>query len=209
MHMSPRQQAAPRAASHARRRVLVASGDWRLRAAASQAVESAGFDAVQARTGAQALLADPAQLSAVVLDIELPDIDGFRVCRQLRACAGPADLPVIYTCGPGVSTQSRFAALESGAQACLMQPLDPVVLVSLLHALLPRFQAAAPAGGPARQTLEQIARHADTIDTTARRVLAHRVDDPTLVALNTVLHCVQSQRSLLQGLLDGPAPAEG
>ena len=201
MHMSPEAQAGPKPAPPSRRRVLVASSESRVRATAAQAVESAGFEAVQARTGAEALLADAEQLSAVVLDIELPDIDGFRVCRQLRASAGPAALPVIYLCAPGVPLQSRYAALESGAQACLMQPLDPVVLVSLLKALLDR--PAAPLGDPkaATATLQAALQQSDAVEAAVWRVLRHRVDDGTLVALNTALHGLKAQRQLLNKML--------
>lgn len=201
MHMSPEAQAGPKPALPSRRRVLVASSESRVRATAAQAVESAGFEAVQARTGAEALLADAEQLSAVVLDIELPDIDGFRVCRQLRASAGPAALPVIYLCAPGVPLQSRYAALESGAQACLMQPLDPVVLVSLLKALLDR--PAAPLGDSkaATATLQAALQQSDAVEAAVWRVLRHRVDDGTLVALNTALHGLKAQRQLLNKML--------
>lgn len=206
MHTSPEAHAGAAPAPSARRRVLVASSEWRVRATAAQAVESAGFEAVQARTGAEALLADAEQLSAVVLDIELPDIDGFRVCRQLRASAGPAALPVIYTCAPGVSVQSRYAALESGAQACLMQPLDPVVLVSLLQALLLRPGTPPPAAvSTVSEGLQAALQQADAVEAAVWRVLRHRVDDGTLVALNTALHGLKTQRKLLQGLLEHPA----
>jgi DNA-binding response OmpR family regulator len=206
LHLPHRATAQP--LPHPSRRVLVAAADSGLRRAAAQAVASAGFEVLQARTGAEALLAEPAALAAVVLDIELPDIDGFRVCRQLRAAAGPGALPVLYTCAAGVPLQARFAALESGAQACLMQPLDPVALVALLRALVPppsEAPAHRPADGPA---LQQIAAQADTIEAAAWRVLRHRVDDSTLVALNTVLHSVKTQRRLLEALVGGP-PGRG
>lgn len=201
MNTRPAAQAGTRPSPQPPRRVLVASSECPLLTTAVQAVQSAGFEAVQARTGGEALLADPARLAAVVLDIELPDIDGFRVCRELRACAGPADLPVIYTCAPGVSAQARFAALESGAQACLMQPLDPVVLVSLLKALLDR--PAGPAGAAARErdALQAALQQSDAVEAALWRVLRHRVDDGTLVALNTALHGLKTQRRLLDGLL--------
>ena len=63
--------------------------------ATTRVLRSAGYEVVQATTGSAALAAAP-DVDLVVLDINLPDIDGFEVCRRLRASPDTAQLPVLH-----------------------------------------------------------------------------------------------------------------
>ena len=63
--------------------------------ATTRILKSAGYEVMQATTGSAALAAAH-DADMVVLDINLPDIDGFEVCRRLRARPETAQLPVLH-----------------------------------------------------------------------------------------------------------------
>ena len=63
--------------------------------ATARVLRSAGYEVLEATTGNAALRA-AAQADLVVLDINLPDMDGFEVCRRLRARPETAQLPVLH-----------------------------------------------------------------------------------------------------------------
>jgi two-component system, OmpR family, phosphate regulon response regulator OmpR len=79
---------------------------------------------------------------AVVLDVMLPDADGFEVCRRLRA---ESDVPILMLTARGEPTD-RIVGLELGADDYLPKPFDPRELLARLRAIL-RRRTAPPAGG--------------------------------------------------------------
>lgn len=122
--------------------VLVVDDHDPSRYAIARALRAAGFRTIEAAAGAEALeLAEYA--SAVVLDVHLPDLLGFEVCRLLRANIGTASLPIVQVSAVYVSEQDKASALEAGADAYMTAPVDHEVLARTLHELLAR-----PAGGP-------------------------------------------------------------
>lgn len=88
-----------------------------------------GFEVVTAANGTEALCkARKFRPDVVLLDIKLPDMDGFAVCEMLRAQTAPAALPVIlFSNHGGFPVEAR--ALEAGSRQCLKKSggLDPVV----------------------------------------------------------------------------------
>jgi CheY-like chemotaxis protein len=78
-----------------------------------------GFDVTTAGNGIEALTKAPkVRPDVVLLDIKLPEMDGFAVCELLRAQSAPADLPVIlFSNYGGISLQAR--GLEAGSRQCL------------------------------------------------------------------------------------------
>jgi DNA-binding response OmpR family regulator len=98
-----------------------------------------GFDVVWARSGEQALeelTRHPVRL--VVLDIGLPGIDGFEVCRRLRA---RASVPILMLSARDDEVD-RVAGLEAGADDYVTKPFSPRELVARVKAILRR----APGG---------------------------------------------------------------
>lgn len=103
--------------------------------ATSRMLRAAGFAVLEAATGAAGLsLASGADL--VVLDVNLPDIDGFEVCRQIRSNTHTARMPVIHLSATFVNDMDKVHGLEAGADGYLTHPVEPPVLVATVNAFL-------------------------------------------------------------------------
>src|SRR5580698_7217607 len=118
-----------------RPRLLVVDDNAASLSVTSSILVAAGFEVTEAMNGADAL-ALAAQVDLVVLDINLPDIDGFEVCRKLRARADAAYLPIIHLSSTSITSLDRAQGLSAGADSCLTHPVDPAILVATIHALL-------------------------------------------------------------------------
>ena len=100
-------------------------------------LRNAGFRTVEAANGLDALVtADKEKPDVAVLDIRLPDIDGFEVCRQLRANESLASLAIIQTSATFEGAEYQVRALEGGADTFLADPVEPAVLVATVRAML-------------------------------------------------------------------------
>src|SRR5687767_8321173 len=78
-----------------------------------------GFDVVEAATGRDALRLARTRPDAVLLDVRLPDVGGFDVCRRLRADPATARTPVVMLSGEVVHPGDQAAGLDAGADAYL------------------------------------------------------------------------------------------
>jgi DNA-binding response OmpR family regulator len=115
--------------------VLVVDDNASHRYATSRALRAAGFNTVEAAAGAEALeLSD--FVSAVVLDVHLPDLLGFEVCRLLRSRSNTASLPVVHVSAVYVTQEEQVAGISAGADAYMVAPVDPDALVATLDHLI-------------------------------------------------------------------------
>lgn len=129
--MSPEAQLL--AASH---HVLVVDDNPATCYATSRVLRAAGFTVSEAGTGRDGLAQVDLRTAAVVLDVHLPDIDGFEVCRTLRARPGSARLPVIHLSAARVNDVDKVRGLDAGADAYITHPADPALLVATIKALI-------------------------------------------------------------------------
>jgi CheY-like chemotaxis protein len=121
--------------------VLVVDDHAANRYAVSRALRAAGFKTVEAAGGAEALeLAH--FVSAVVLDVHLPDVHGLEVCRLLRSHPSTAKLPIVHVSAVYVSEADRLAGEAAGADAYLTTPVPPETLVRTLSDLIAARQKA-------------------------------------------------------------------
>ena len=72
----------------------------------------------------------------MVLDVHLPDIDGFELCRVLRSKPETNRLPVLHLTAAYVTDEDKVRGLDSGADAYLTRPVEPAVLVATVQALV-------------------------------------------------------------------------
>lgn len=117
-------------------RILVVDDHPTTRYSTARTLRAAGFATEEAATGTLALLRATQGMSAVVLDVHLPDIDGLEVCRRLRADDRTAHLPVIHLSATYVEDRDKVQGLNAGADAYLVHPAEPAVLVATLQALI-------------------------------------------------------------------------
>src|SRR6201987_755753 len=85
------------------------------RYALSPVLRHAGFGVLEARSGRQALDLATQLPDLVILDVNLPDIDGLAVCKQIKANEATARIPVLHLSATMVSTEDRVAGLDGGA----------------------------------------------------------------------------------------------
>jgi len=104
-----------------------------------------GYEIVVAQSGQEALVkAQEEKPQLVILDIMMPRMDGYEVCRLLRAIPQTAQVPVIMLTAKG-QVEDKVAGFEAGADDYLTKPVTPAELVMRVKALLLRSTYAAPA----------------------------------------------------------------
>ncbi len=107
------------------------------RYAKSRILTRAGFKVYDAGTGAEALeLAERYTPDLVLLDVNLPDVNGIEVCRRLKTSPESATIMVLQISAHAVTAPQATAALNSGADCYLTEPVDADVLVATVNALL-------------------------------------------------------------------------
>ena len=85
-------------------------------------IESVFYPALNGPTGIElAIEVDP---DVILLDIVMPEMDGFEVCRRLKEIDKVCDIPVIFLTAIQESRDTRIKALEIGAEAILTKPID-------------------------------------------------------------------------------------
>ncbi|MFW9257859.1 response regulator [Nostoc sp. CALU 546] len=115
-------------------------------------LQNAGFSVVEAANGATGLEAVAKfQPDLVILDVQLPDISGFEVCRQIKANPETAFIPVLHLSASFVQSQDKAEGLDSGADAYLVQPVEPIELLATLRSLLRIRRAEEAALSSARE----------------------------------------------------------
>ena len=109
-----------------------------------------GFRVLEAGSGAEALRLSEEKPDLVVLDVNLPDLNGFEVCRLLKARPATASTPVLHVSAVYVNSGDRSEGLESGADGYLVKPVEPREILATVRALL-RVHAAEEAARAAAQ----------------------------------------------------------
>ena len=116
--------------------VLVVDDNPATRYATARVLQAAGFETREAGSGRDALAQAEAGIAAVILDIHLPDMNGFEVCRLLRGRARMRTVPVIHLSAAYVDDGDKVRGLEGGADAYMTHPADPPLLVATVNALM-------------------------------------------------------------------------
>jgi len=141
-------------------RALLVDDDRELARLLSEYFEPHGVELVHVEAGPEALAElDARAFDVVLLDVMLPGIDGFEVCRRVRRAH---DVPILMLTARGDDTD-RIVGLEIGADDYVPKPFNPRELLARMRAVLRRTQGRAPAA-------ERIAVGALDVDVPAHRV---------------------------------------
>src|SRR5580704_220526 len=122
-------------------RILVVDDNPATLYATSRVLRSVGWEVVEAATGGEAMIQAATGVDIVVLDVNLPDFDGFEVCRRLRALPETTRIPVIHLSATFVNDIHKVQGLDAGADGYLTHPVEPPVLVATVNAFLRTRQA--------------------------------------------------------------------
>jgi PAS domain S-box-containing protein len=134
-----------------RARILTVDDTEAKRYAITRILRKAGFDVEEAASGAEALARAKEKPDLIILDVELPDINGFEVCRRLRQDPDLSSIPVLHVSASYTRTSDRVTGLESGADAYMTGPVEPSELIAMVNALLRARRAEEQARATARQ----------------------------------------------------------
>lgn len=186
------------------RTVLIVDDDPHIRALLTFACGKAGIVTREAGDGEEAL-ASIAQAAPdlVVLDINMPRMDGLEVCRRLRA---EGDLPILFL-SSREDEIDRILGIELGADDYVVKPFSPREVVARIQAILRRAGRTAPPSAPAASAISHGALTLDPESWTARWA---GVEVPLTVTEFTLLRALAAapnrifSRDMLIDQLHGP-----
>ena len=159
-------------------RILIVEDDTDINNLLYTALQKAGYETVQAFSGTEARMLfqmDKAGFSLILLDLMLPGIDGYQVCRELRA---KSQVPIIMLSAKG-EVFDKVLGLELGADDYIMKPFDSKEMVARVRAVLRRYQPVKPEA-PAAEKVKCVEYDGLTINLTNYSVLCdgQNVDMP-------------------------------
>lgn len=121
-------------------RILIVDDDPYIRELAHVFLKNEGFDVHEASDGLEALAKlETITVDMVILDIMMPRMDGWELCRQLREYY---DIPLLMLTAKG-ETSDKIQGFQLGTDDYLVKPFEPLELVARVKALLKRYRIAA------------------------------------------------------------------
>jgi signal transduction histidine kinase len=107
------------------------------RFAITRMLQHAGFEVVEAESGLQGVeLSKQVSPDVILLDVKLPDIDGFEVCRRIKSDPENQFTPILHITAHALSTSNKVQSLEDGADAYLTFPVDRTYLIAMVRSLI-------------------------------------------------------------------------
>ncbi|WP_420638381.1 response regulator [Candidatus Poriferisocius sp.] len=180
-------------------RILAIEDDKRIRTAVRLALEDEGWEVAEAANGQEAFDAfAEAPADVVLIDIMLPDIDGFEVCRTLRRTS---DVPIIMVTARA-DTHDVVAGLEAGADDYLTKPYAPKELSARIRALLRRVRTADTALSDLRFGTLEILPEQGVVTVSGEEAHLTKTEFRLLVELATNANKVLSREVLLERVWD-------
>ena len=117
-------------------KVLVVDDTLANRWVLMRVLEEAGYRVVEGETAADAVRLAGDRPDLIVLDVRLPDGNGFELARQLKSQEPTADIPLLLISASFTSPNERARGLDAGADSYLTHPVEPPVLLATVRALL-------------------------------------------------------------------------
>ena len=108
-------------------RILIVDDDERVRRAHVRLIQSLGYETEVAADGIEALAKLRLDIDLVLLDVEMPHIDGFEVARRIRAEPASRHVPIVMITGR-TAREDHMRAIEAGVNDFVSKPVDPTEL---------------------------------------------------------------------------------
>ncbi|WP_042167050.1 response regulator transcription factor [Paenibacillus gorillae] len=119
-------------------KILIADDDARIRELIALFLRNEGYELVEAKDGAEALaIVENDGVDMVILDIMMPHLDGWELCREIRSI--DSNIPLLMVTAKGESAH-KVKGFQLGTDDYLTKPFDPMELVMRVKALLKRYQ---------------------------------------------------------------------
>jgi DNA-binding response OmpR family regulator len=178
-------------------RILIVEDDDGIADPLAKGLAREGFTVQRVTTGGAALQAPPADL--VLLDLGLPDVDGYEVCRRLRSTSA---VPIIVVTARGEEVD-RVIGLELGADDYLVKPFGFRELVARIRAVTRRTAARAePVPEPVRIGALDIDRRTHRVSVGGRVVALTRKEYDLLVFLAADPGAVRTREDIIDAVWD-------
>jgi two-component system NtrC family sensor kinase len=158
-------------------KVLLVDDTEQNRYVLSRILARAGLEVEQCTTGKEALERVKDCPDLIILDVKLPDLSGYEVCRRIKTDPATRSVPVLQISASFVSNESKVQALEGGADGYLTHPIDATVLVATVKSLLRLKQAELISRQSAQQwqsTVDALPEYLVLLDTENKVVRCNR-----------------------------------
>jgi len=107
--------------------------------AIARSLEHCGYHTLKAHTGADALAqARSTKVDLILLDVNLPDTDGFEVCKKIKSNPVTSAIPVVFHTGTSANASSSMRAELAGGAAFLTVPVERDELLTVIEGCLKR-----------------------------------------------------------------------
>lgn len=122
-------------------KILIADDEQRIRLLVADFLKKSGFRVLEAADGAEAerLIQQTPDLALAILDVMMPEVDGWELCRRIRKTSS---IPIILLSARGEEFD-ELTGFEAGADEYVTKPFSPAVLVKRVEALLRRSDRSA------------------------------------------------------------------
>jgi DNA-binding response OmpR family regulator len=121
-------------------KILIVDDDPHIRELSRHFLHMAGFEVYEAGDGLEALaLLDTLKADLFIIDVMMPNMDGWELCRELRQAY---DLPILMLTAKGETSQ-KIKGFQLGTDDYLVKPFEPLEMVERVKALLKRYRIAS------------------------------------------------------------------
>ena len=171
--------------------ILVVDDDERFRSFVGDLFEGIGYSTRRLESGADVLGAVDDELPvAVVLDIQLPGLNGYEICRELRRRYGDS-IAIVFISGERREPLDRAGGLLIGADDYLVKPVDPGELIARVIRLLDRTPSNGDAAGPNGKLESLTQRENEVLDLLAEGLTQEEIADRLVISPKTAATHIQ------------------
>jgi DNA-binding NarL/FixJ family response regulator len=171
--------------------ILLVDGDERFRSFVGELLESIGYATDQLASGAAVLPAVAEKRpAAVLLDVQLPGLNGYEVCRELRNRYGNS-IAIVFISGERTEPLDRSGGLLLGADDYLVKPVDPGELIARVTRLVERPRTNGDAARPNDKLESLTQRESEVLDLLAQGLRQDEIADRLVISPKTVATHIQ------------------